>query len=250
MLTTPPRPSPRASSYRNLLKASSALSQNRGTRPPTADRLHVYISVLTALSMNHEVAALVDSEEERAITKTSLSSWMNCAATSSVHGATLRPKARSRAKLVEENDRNWLEFLVVLDATFAAPAVADKLAGAEGRRDCGALLALLEPEKRLRENEFGPDLKSQYGMASLIKLEFETFSDKACRFKDLKSYTILEDAELSALDAYLNAHPHVSDNEPALCLSISAHRLWRPVLCAEGLSAAQETMRALAYLSA
>ncbi|KAH8104335.1 hypothetical protein DFH11DRAFT_1883463 [Phellopilus nigrolimitatus] len=33
-----------------------------------------------------------------------------------------------------------------------------QLAGAEGRRDRGALLALLEPEKRVRENEFGSDL--------------------------------------------------------------------------------------------
>ncbi|KAH8109148.1 hypothetical protein DFH11DRAFT_1731256 [Phellopilus nigrolimitatus] len=71
-------------------------------------------------------------------------------------------------------------FLAVLDATFAAPAVAEKvrdvrclfhqLADADGRRDRGALLTLLEHEKRVCEKGFGSDFEPQDGLLSLIKL--------------------------------------------------------------------------------
>ncbi|KAH8104367.1 hypothetical protein DFH11DRAFT_1733844 [Phellopilus nigrolimitatus] len=73
-----------------------------------------------------------------------------------------------------------LKFLAVLDATFAAPAVAEKvrdvrglfhqLADADGWRDRGALLALLEHEKRVCEKGFGSDFEPQDGLLSLIKL--------------------------------------------------------------------------------
>ncbi|KAH8103670.1 hypothetical protein DFH11DRAFT_1884055 [Phellopilus nigrolimitatus] len=97
------------------------------------------------------------------------SSWMDCAATSSVHGVNFAAEGKhARAKLVEENDTPVFTF---------APAVADKvrnihclfhqLADADGRRDRGALLALLEHEKRVCEKEFGSDFD---GLLSLIKL--------------------------------------------------------------------------------
>ncbi|KAH8116753.1 actin cytoskeleton organization protein [Phellopilus nigrolimitatus] len=232
------------------------------TVPPyaTADRLHVHISVLTALSLNDEAAALLDSEEGRAIAKTSLVVDELRRDLVRARGDFTAEGDRARAKLVEENDRNWLEFLAVLDATFAAPADADKvrdvrglfrqLADADGRRDRGALLALLELEKRARENGFGSDFESQDGLLGLIKLYFERFGDKACCFEDLKPYTVLEGSELLALNAYLDAHTHVSDTEPTLYRSINVHKLRRHVLGADELSVTQETERALAYLRA
>ncbi|KAH8114049.1 hypothetical protein DFH11DRAFT_1768810 [Phellopilus nigrolimitatus] len=182
---------------------------NRGTRPPTG-RLHVFISVLTALSMNHEVAALVESEEEHAVVKTSLV-VDELAGTSSVHGAMLRPKASAREKLVEENDRNWLEFLAVLDATFART-----------RRGTYAVYSA-----SLR-------FESQDGLICLIKLYFERFGDKACCFEDLKPYAVLEGSELSASTRN----------------SMRTRKLRRHVLGAEELSAPQETEHALVYLRA
>ncbi|KAH8104329.1 N-acetyltransferase B complex non catalytic subunit-domain-containing protein [Phellopilus nigrolimitatus] len=208
-----------------------------------------------------EATVLLDSEEGRPIAKMSLA----------VDQLRRDLHASARAKFVEndtpvsvlvelQSDRKWLEFLAVLDATFAAPAVAEKvrdvrglfhqLADADGRCDRGALLALLELERRACENEFGSDLKSQHGMSSLIKLYFECFGDKACCFEDLKPYTVLEGSALLALNAYLEGHTHVSDTEPTLCRSINVHELRRHVLGAGELSAAQETECALAYLRA
>ncbi|KAH8114016.1 hypothetical protein DFH11DRAFT_1727038 [Phellopilus nigrolimitatus] len=76
--------------------------------------------------------ALLDLVEGRAIAKTNLV-VDELHRDLAVHGATLQPK-----------------LLAVLDATFAAPTIADKvrdsfhqLADADGQRDRGALLALL-----------------------------------------------------------------------------------------------------------
>ncbi|KAH8110341.1 hypothetical protein DFH11DRAFT_1730267 [Phellopilus nigrolimitatus] len=177
-----------------------------------------------------EAHALLDLEEGRAIAKTFL-------VVDELRRDLVRARVnfaaegeRGRAKLVEENDRNWLEFLAVLDKTFAAPAVADKvrdvrgffnqLADADGQRDRGALLALLELDNLLY---------------------FERFGDKACCFEDFKPYT---------LSAYLDGHTHVSDTEPTLCRSLNVHKLRRHVLGADELSAVQETERALVYLRA
>ncbi|KAH8105690.1 hypothetical protein DFH11DRAFT_1882876 [Phellopilus nigrolimitatus] len=176
------------------------------------------------------IAALFDSEEERAIAKMSLV-VDELAGTSSVHGATLRPKASARAKFVE-NDRNWLEFLAVTIArtrrgTYVAYSASLRT---DGWRDHNALLALIELEKRTRQNWFGSDFAV-----------LERFGDKACCFEDLKPYAVLEGSELSALQR---------DTEPTLCRSIDVHKLRRHVLGAEELSAAQETERALTYLSA
>ncbi|KAH8104393.1 hypothetical protein DFH11DRAFT_1550937 [Phellopilus nigrolimitatus] len=235
--------------------------------PPyaTADRLHVHISVLTAFSMDDEAAALIDSKDGRAIAMTSL--VVDELRRDDVHARRnfAAEGERARAKLVE-NDHNWLEFLAVLDGTFAAPAVVDKvravhgllhrLAGADGRRDRGVLLTLLELEKRACENGFGSDFD---GLLGLIKLYSERFGDKAYCFEDLKPYTMLEGSKLLALNAYLDAHTHVSakgshitnqDTAPTLCCSINAHKLRRHVLGADELSAAQETEHALAYFRA
>ncbi|KAH8113707.1 hypothetical protein DFH11DRAFT_1878384 [Phellopilus nigrolimitatus] len=164
-LTTP---SPRAPSCRSFPTASSALSS---APYATADHLHVHISVLIALGMNDETALLLDSGEGRAIARTSLvvdelRRDLICArGNSAAEGKRERARARS---FLRSDDRNWLKFLAVLNATFAAPAVADKvrdvrclfhqLADADGRLDRGALLALLELEKRVCEK--GSDLTS------------------------------------------------------------------------------------------
>ncbi|KAH8104402.1 hypothetical protein DFH11DRAFT_1749179, partial [Phellopilus nigrolimitatus] len=181
-----------------------------------------------------KAAALLDSEGRRAIAKTSLVVDDLLRDLVRARGNFAAEGERAPAKLVEENDRNLLEFLAVLDTTFAAPAVADKVrdvrnlfhqrTNAFWRRDRGALLALLELEKRT---------------ASVAKRGL----------KDFKLYAVLEDAELSVLVAYLEAHTHVSDSEPTLCRPINVLKLRQHILGTEGLSAAQETERALAYLS-
>ncbi|KAH8101051.1 hypothetical protein DFH11DRAFT_1736646 [Phellopilus nigrolimitatus] len=160
------------------------------------------------------------SRRRIALSQRRASSWMNCAVTSSEHGATLRPKAsaRARAKLVE-NDRNCLEFLAVLDATFAAPVKVQDVRGLFRQLrmradDATVMLCLRSWSLRSTRAKTGSDLaKSQDGLLGLIKLYFECFGDKACCFEDLKPYTVLEG---SALNAYLVGHTHVSDTESTL----------------------------------
>lgn len=64
--------------------------------------------------------------------------------------------------LTRFRDRNWLEFLAVLDATFSAEgdtveyvgatrAFFNEIAERDGRKDRSSSLALLELEKRARE---------------------------------------------------------------------------------------------------
>ncbi|KAH8100746.1 hypothetical protein DFH11DRAFT_1553818 [Phellopilus nigrolimitatus] len=69
-------------------------------------------------------------------------------------------------------------------------------------------------------------------------------------FKDFKLCTVLEDAELGVLSAYLDEHKHVSDSEPMLFRSINMHKLRRHALGAECLSTAQERERTVAFFRA
>ncbi|KAH8108597.1 hypothetical protein DFH11DRAFT_1881754 [Phellopilus nigrolimitatus] len=110
----------------------------------------------------------------------------------------------------------------------------------EARRASAASAALLAPldlEKRARENWLAR--RPVYWISQL----YSECLDKACCFVDLKPYTVLEDAELSALDACFHTMS-------ALCRSINMHKLRTHFLGAEELWAAQETERAIAYLRA
>lgn len=105
-------------------------------------------------------------------------------------------------------DRNWLEFLAVLDATFANPD--DKLATSEsipktrdflgkvveedGVKDRSAHLALLELEKRSRQHDLATDSTT---LNSLLEAYFLNFGGKPCCYEDLQPYVELEGEELA-----------------------------------------------------
>ncbi|KAH8106593.1 hypothetical protein DFH11DRAFT_1732754 [Phellopilus nigrolimitatus] len=192
-----------------------------------------------------EAAALLDSEEGHAIARTSL-----------VVDDLCRDLVRARGNFAAEGERARSLSRTVLDATFAVPVDADKVRDARGllrqlrMRMDGATVMLWLRSWSLRSTraKTGSDLGERDSLLGLIKLYVERFGDKACCFDDLKPYTLLEDAELSALNSYLDVR--VSDTEPTLCHSINTHKLRRHVLGADELSAAQETEHALAYFRA
>ncbi|KAI5121380.1 hypothetical protein M0805_001193 [Coniferiporia weirii] len=226
--------------------------------PPhaTADRLHVHISVLKALSLYDDAAKLLESDEGRAVAKTSLIIDELRREVVKARGDFEAEGARARVKIVE-SDRNWLEFLAVLDATFTEPTagkieeirgVFRELADADGTRDRGALLAILELERRARENNLGSDFDSPEGLFGLIKLYFGRFGNKAVCFEDLKPFVVLEGDEKDKLTAYLDAHEHAHDTEDPLRRSINVYMLRRYILTSDELSIEQESARALTYL--
>ncbi|KAH8111240.1 hypothetical protein DFH11DRAFT_1729709 [Phellopilus nigrolimitatus] len=110
-----------------------------------------------------------------------------------------------------------------------------QLADADGRRS--ALLVLLDLEKRSRKNGLGElvwFLIVTRRSLDLIKLYFECFGEKRAASRASSRTTGHENAELSALNAYLDGA------ELALFRSTNVYKLWQ-VLSSEKLSNAQET---------
>ncbi len=135
-------------------------------------------------------------------------------------------------------DRNWLEFLAVLDATFAdltseasdveAAKVAvserivkareffGKVVEADGVKDRSGHLALLELEKRSRQHGLATGMETQYlsehwpngisdssALHSLLESYFQSFGGKSCCYEDLKPYIEFEGEDLAKWTAVL-----------------------------------------------
>ncbi|KAL5489723.1 MDM20 [Sanghuangporus weigelae] len=228
--------------------------------PPhaSADRLHVHLTVLKTLGMHDDAAALVDTEEGKAVAKTSL--IVDEVRRELVQARRDFPAEGKRAtQKIEEGDRNWLEFLAVVEAQFVDPSEAKitetrqffrKIANIDDRRDRGAWLALLELERRAREQNLGSDFESESGLMDLLKLYFELFADKLCCFEDLKPYVGVEGDEFSKLTSFLDVFEHSYLSTSDLQRSINIYKLKRYLLAPDQLTAEQETAHALAYLRA
>lgn len=136
-------------------------------------------------------------------------------------------------------DRNWLEFLAVLDATLhpipspdsVDPESKDKISRAreffskvekeDGLKDRSAMLAILELEKRASTHGLVEGWQRQFHlpqimikhlldsgrMLILMKQYFEKFGDKACCFEDLKPYLNPEQDNLSQFRSFLKTVP-------------------------------------------
>lgn len=132
------------------------------------------------------------------------------------------------------SDRNWLEFLAVLDATFTGSDVAsnvkksaelfEKVAAQDGPKDRTGLLALLDLENRARDAGVSAGmpkliyqecsttnfLSDPNHLNELLERYFDAVGDKACCFEDLKPYiTGLEGEHQSRWSSYLEKVPVV-----------------------------------------
>jgi N-terminal acetyltransferase B complex non-catalytic subunit len=141
-----------------------------------------------------------------------------------------------------KRDRNWLEFLSVLDATLPrqvssshseqsrqdvepkvnhSRALFSKIAEEDGLKDRSGFLALLELEKRsiahgLSKGGSHPTFSSviflismsdSSQMATLVQQYFERFGGKACCFEDLKPYLTFGTEDLVKWMSFLAAVP-------------------------------------------
>lgn len=129
------------------------------------------------------------------------------------------------------SDRNWLEFLAILDATFSAegntPELVEsarkfftEIAESDGWKDRSGPLALLELEKRAKERSISKGIsKNTWPLPVLnivedpevlenyLKSYFDQFGDKACCLEDLKPYIVLDDDGLQKWTSYLRQTP-------------------------------------------
>jgi len=130
--------------------------------------------------------------------------------------------------LIGFRDRNWLEFLAVLDATFSAEGDTTELvesarkffteiAERDGQKDRSGPLALLELEKRVMERSISkgtsntrPDrlftlntVEDPEVLENYLKSYFDQFGDKACCFEDLKPYIVLDGESLAEWTSHL-----------------------------------------------
>lgn len=232
-----------------------------GELPPhaSADRLHVHLSVLKTLGLADEAAKLLETEEGKAIAKTSL-------VVDELRRDLVKARkdfeaegTRARGKLVDEKDRNWLEFLALIEAVFVAPDatkiretrdILRQLAELDGSKERGSLLAGLELERRAREAGLASDFESSEGLLGLIKLYLEKFGDKACCFDDLKIYITFEGEELEKFTSFLDSYEHSVETVNALQRSINIYKLQRYTLTEAQINAESEKARAKGYLGA
>ncbi|KAF7363508.1 Actin cytoskeleton organization protein [Mycena sanguinolenta] len=251
------------------------LAHRHVTSSPTpsyvnADRFHLHLSILRELELFDEARTLLDSDIGKSICAASLSCneirrdiWRR-------QGLLEEEGTKAELRIMEQNDRNWLEFLSVLDATFSSlkgdqdpdesakakcsshvaktEELFSKLALEDGHKDRSALLALLELEKRTRSHGISNDPNR---MVDLMKRYFEEIGDKACCYEDLKPYLSLEGEDAARWMSFLQSLTPsyaslASDND--LRRLINSHKLLRQNLAVDELNIAAETERASLYI--
>ncbi|KAF9464770.1 N-acetyltransferase B complex non catalytic subunit-domain-containing protein [Collybia nuda] len=236
-----------------------------------ADRFHLHIFILRELELFDEARKLLDSDVGKTICATNLSCdelrrdiWQRC-------GMIKEEGERAQMRIVEDQNRNWLEFLSVLNATFCYldPSQNDssstlsegakvhcaehitrtqelftRLALEDGSKDRSSMLGLLELEGRARKYGLST---SPARLVTLMEHYFEEIGDKACCFEDLKPYLDLEGNECLKWTSFLEATPASFNSPNELRRLINSHKLLRHGLSQSELTVEAESARALLY---
>ncbi|RDB21137.1 N-alpha-acetyltransferase 25, NatB auxiliary subunit [Hypsizygus marmoreus] len=259
------------SSMRTLLYK---LAHRLTTSSPTpsyqnTDRFHLHLSILRELELYGDAHKLLDSDVGKAICATSLSCNELRRDIWRLRGLSKEEGELAEARIVDKKDRNWLEFLSVLDATFSylAPSpdpessssaqancsahvtrsqeLFQRIAEEDGQADRSGLLALLELEKRVRSHGLSTDPER---LVKLMQQYFEKIGDKACCFEDLKPYLELEENDLAQWTSYSESvSPSFTTNNELRRL-INSHKLLRYNLSSSELTVEAEIARVALYI--
>ncbi|KAJ4487875.1 actin cytoskeleton organization protein [Lentinula aciculospora] len=236
-----------------------------------SDRFYLHLTILRELSEYDEAMTLLETPAGRNICETNLTCNEIRREIMRLRGALEDEGKRAEQRILDKGDRNWLEFLSVVDGTFASIknlqkdaepsadakeqclskisntlALFTKIAVQDGRKDRSGLLGLLELEHRARKHNLSTDPTR---LLHLMKQYFETFGDKACCFEDLKPYLALEGEDLSAWTEVLKACPSSPSTVEAIRRAINAHKLSRYNLSTSELTVDTESSRAKLYIS-
>ncbi|KAI0362109.1 actin cytoskeleton organization protein [Trametes cingulata] len=253
-----------------LLKLAHRLLSSSATPSfYNADRFHLHVTVLRELGLYDEAYEMVESETGKIVCSGNLACDELRREIWKLKGLAKEAGERAEKRIVEAKDRNWLEFLAVLDGTFAdltsdpsdveaaKAAVAEripktreffgKVVEEDGVKDRSGHLALLELEKRSRHHGLATDSTA---LNSLLESYFQSFGGKACCYEDLKPYIALEGDELAQWTAVLEKQTATFTSVPDLWRYINAQKLLRYNLPASALTPEAESQRAVQYLDA
>ncbi|KAF9484719.1 hypothetical protein BDN70DRAFT_825243 [Pholiota conissans] len=226
------------------------------------DRFHLHLSILRELRLFDEAENLLDSEIGKAICATNLSCnevrrdiWLH-------NGRTQQEREHAEDLIAEKDDRNWLEFLAVLDATLPPASstasvdteARDKVTHVQeffsviekvdGLKDRSASLALLELEKRTLAHSLSEDSGK---ILDLVKRYFDNVGDKACCFEDLKPYLNLENDILEQYTSFLETVSPAFTTVSELRRLINSYKIIRYTLPEAEITAEKELQRFALY---
>ncbi|KAF8921223.1 N-acetyltransferase B complex non catalytic subunit-domain-containing protein [Mucidula mucida] len=232
-----------------------------------ADRFHLHLSILRELGSYDDAMKLLDSEIGKYICAASLvcnevrrDIWR-------ANGLLQEEGKRAETLIVEHNDRNWLEFLAVLDATFASASdlageetrksdlvaeclrvqeLLESIAAKDGKSDRSGPLALLELEKRARQYGVSTDIDDGR-IVELLKDYFGRIGDKACCYEDLLPYVLLDGELASQWTSFLEAVASSYSPQSDLQRLINCHKLLRYNLQPSEVTVEAELSRADIY---
>ncbi|KAI9509646.1 N-acetyltransferase B complex non catalytic subunit-domain-containing protein [Russula earlei] len=223
------------------------------------DRLHLHTTILQQLGLHKDARELLDTESGRLLCARNIScdylrrEIMKAGGWQSEEGIT------AEERVVEKRDRNWLEFVSILDATFLPSAdhqliqldplqrvaktrdLFTKIAEEDGSHDRSAWLGLMELERLCIVREVPSDPSR---LLNLLKRYFEIFGDKAACYEDLRPYSDLYSEVLSDWIKFLEGITHIPSSGASLRRSLNAHKLLRYGLSAAQLTVEQESVRA------
>ncbi|EIW60342.1 actin cytoskeleton organization protein [Trametes versicolor FP-101664 SS1] len=247
-----------------LLKLAHRLISSSATPSYyNADRFHLHLTILRQLGLYDEAYEMVESESGQIVCSSNLSCEELRREIWKLKGLTKEAGEAAEKRILEAKDRNWLEFLAVLDATFAdltseasdveaAKAATSqrivktreffgKVVETDGVRDRSGHLALLELEKRSRQHGLATDSSA---LLSLLESYFQSFGGKACCYEDLKPYIEFEGEDLAKWTAVLERQTDAFTTVPDLWRYINAQKLLRYNLPASALTPDAESQRA------
>ncbi|KAI0670373.1 actin cytoskeleton organization protein [Trametes maxima] len=253
-----------------LLKLAHRLISSSATPSfYNADRFHLHITILRELNLLDEAYEMLESETGKIVCSSNLACEELRREIWKLKGLTKEAGERAEKRILEAKDRNWLEFLSVLDGTFAGltPEGSDvdaekavvseriaktreflgKITEEDGVKDRSGPLALLELEKRARQHGLATDSGALH---SLLESYFQSFGGKSCCFEDLKPYVDLEGEDLTRWTAVLEKQTAAFTTVPDLWRYINAQKLLRYNLSASVLTPEAESQRAVQYLDA
>ncbi|KAF9227685.1 hypothetical protein BS17DRAFT_774157 [Gyrodon lividus] len=234
----------------------------------TADRFHMHISILKELQLYDEANALLESEIGKTICSTSLACNQTRRDIWRERNLLKEEGERAQQKIID-GDRNWLEFLSILDGTFApVSSPKNSQASEESKKEClenttkfrefltevaqkdgtknrAALLALLEMEHRAHKH----GLSDESSLVSLMENYFAQFGDKVSCFEDLMSYLDMESKPLEQWSAFLANHQPSFASVGDLQRLINIRKLQRHKLLESEITVESETTRGLQYLN-
>ncbi|KAI0748133.1 N-acetyltransferase B complex non catalytic subunit-domain-containing protein [Daedaleopsis nitida] len=233
------------------------------------DRFHLHVTVLKELGLYDEAYEMVESENGKLVCAGTLSCEELRREIWKLKGLTKEAGELAGNRILEAKDRNWLEFLAVIDATFSdftaegADVDAAKVSCAEhvvrtrdlfgkvveedGVKDRSGHLALLELEKRSRQHGLATDPTV---LTSLLESYFQHFGGKACCYEDLQPYIQFEGEDLLRWTSILEKQTAATTSVPDLWRYINAQKLLRYNLTETQLSVEAETQRAIQCLDA